>query len=203
MSAVAEGADASSWWSRAQAWSAHHERVLMMWVFVLFTVTATARLFDWFVGRDTLYAVLSMPGLVAIMLWWVVLAPMTRRHHHGGLCEVCIGRAPLDPEAQVERYSTALRAYHALYDREAWVLVPVLYVAVRTVFSPPETVLTVLSWAVQLVMFVGLDWTSSHHRALLPWCPWCRHGGRGGGEHVCPPVPVPVPPSRSPDRVSV
>lgn len=200
MSAVAEGSDDGSRRSRWCAWVAHHDRRLMVGVMVLMTVALGAELVEWLVAGAA-YWLLTFPGAVAMWTWWLVLSSMSNAHYRAGLCETCVTRFPLSPQAEVERRSLSLRVFHLYYDRSAWLLIPVVAVIAGIWIDFPKVLSTLFVWVLQLLMFVGIDWASSHHRVLAPWCPWCRRG-RGGGDDEVVPEPVPPAPSRTPDRVS-
>lgn len=113
-------------------------------------------------------------------------------HQRGDLCETCIGSMPLDTDAAVKKRMWALRAFHTLCgsSKALMCLITVLLVLFAATYIPGigetgQNIIGNSSTLLVVCMFV----TSGIHRRLYPWCPWCRHGGRGDGEHEETPTP--------------
>lgn len=112
--------------------------------------------------------------------------------HSNRLCERCVAAAPLDPQAQVERWRPALRVSHA---RRLWAVAVIVLTAKAVLwrFFPENPLLYAADalLASAIACLVAASWA---HRRLYPWCPYCNWGG--GGSHEEAPEPEPGPAAR-------
>ncbi|TLQ39242.1 hypothetical protein [Streptomyces marianii] len=114
------------------------------------------------------------------------LAAMYR--HHGRLCERCVEEMPLNPQETASKRRSLLRLYHAS------VVLAVFNVSVMAVFllalTREWTALEIVAFEVILVTSLAAIVSQRSHSRLQPWCPWCRHGGRGPREVQGDPEPT-------------
>lgn len=122
---------------------------------------------------------------VWVMLTVTVVAMLSEFRHDRSVCWLCYDVFPLDAAGQAKgKRRSALRAYHLIADRPK--LMPLAQLATIVSSFWVWWVFDVL-WA----LFFILAWGGYWHRLLGPWCPYCRHGGRG--PHECVPEPTPDP----------
>ncbi len=141
------------------------------------------------------HAVLTL----VLAVYAVTLASITaERTHHRSLCPREISDAPvLDPQAAVDRHRRELLVWHSRHRRIASAIAGTV-ILVLYLLSVRETWLFVAGFGCSALISSYLTYVDITHRRLYPWCPHCRHGGRGPrGFRVPgptdPAVPKPVP----------
>ncbi len=150
-------------------------------------------------ATDTARDVLIGLALAVYAVCFVSVA--AERTHRRSLCPREISEAPvLDPQAAVDRHARTLRVWHSW-----WHVVPsvvgLVYISIYV--SAPNTVRTwvfAVGFGATAIMSAYLTYVEVTHRRLYPWCPHCRHGGRGPrGFHVpTPDDPTTVEPKPRP-----
>lgn len=103
--------------------------------------------------------------------------------HSRHLCDKCIEKWPLDPQAQVQKRMGSLRRYHWLADnprRSVGVSAAIVAIEAVVVLWAPRIVFGVVAVVVLLVWTPLQTWTNRVHSRLQPWCPWCHHRDDGG-----------------------
>lgn len=129
------------------------------------------------------------------------------RYHERIPCRACLNDAPwLDPQGEAEKYARQLRWWHNPWRTKALLtLLGGLGVAMLLgwLLTGPHRLLPLPLWAgagiatvLYLALSVGMLLASNagnHHKRLRPWCPGCRHGGRGPRARITPqPSPEPA-----------
>lgn len=150
-----------------------------------------------FVTAEVCYDALGQPGELTLADTAVICLYLASfyghaRYHRGRLCEPCMARTPLDPQAAVNRWKTALWLVH--HRRPIVVCLIVLMVSLLG-----ENVMRVhhAAWAAStldgttVLTFGVLMLAQWKHEKLEPWCPWCNWG-RGGDKEVSPATPDPA-----------
>jgi hypothetical protein len=114
----------------------------------------------------------------------VLLSWLLMRQHDRRLCERCVLSMPLNPSEQSIRYKR--RFWMAHTGSEPRFLIPYLIVLISSNFA--TSTVGRIGWAVVQLSMIYLIQSSTTHRRLQPWCPWCSGGG--GGEEVDETPPV-------------
>jgi hypothetical protein len=178
------------WVPPALMWAGHY----CLWFAIPFIVLILA---DDGAGRPV-----GLTGAVTAGWFVFIAAIITDRNYHAPrLCERCMGAAPLDPQAAVERWRPALRADHnqrlmftLLAANLIWIIGTqnLLVNGIRAAGLPAHH--DVWAYCLQdipsLIIMVAYFIAVRIHRDLYPWCPWC-HWGDGGGPEETAPVPDP------------
>jgi hypothetical protein len=145
----------------------------------------------------------GLPGLAASVgfglgIAWFMISSFS---HDRGLCERCIREAPGDPQRAVSRSMLVLRWWHRNRVRAGIILAGVSWFVVAghlwTRSQPAGFLAGEAPWAWwvgnAVMTWIAVDaWVAQRHRALSPWCPLCRWGGRGDDEEVAAPKPDPA-----------
>lgn len=132
--------------------------------------------------------------LLALAVWAgaYLFAVYAEFQHRRSLCPDCLAALPLNPSEEAERKRSWLHALHWLSEPRWHVLaVLVAYSAVgfAVTWVLPRTVLIPALWFAALIVTVNR--LADTHRALQPWCPWCRRG-RDDDKEVIEPQPDPA-----------
>lgn len=118
--------------------------------------------------------------------------------HGRNLCPRDIDDTLLDPQGAVDKNLRRLSWMHGGRQRVLTTAAPLTMIALLVSVTglahlpwPVRAVATALAIAAALVtMYASLSMHT--HRRLQPWCPWCRHGGRGPRSQATAPDPQPV-----------
>lgn len=184
------------------AWVAHHQWWILGSLFVAETLTTAVRL--------------TMPGselesamtwlTIAILVAYVVGEPMAWRHF-SRLCAECVAAMPADGQQRAHRRQRLLYAFHmanAYRGRVAVALLAAILLPILLVYWGVWERGSFVAEVARVTAFLTYVGVSSAlgmiHRPLVPWCPYCRWGRGGDGPREI--VPDPVPPSRTPNRVT-
>lgn len=184
------------------AWIAHRQWWIMGAVFVSETLAATVRLTLPDTGFDR-----SMQWVSLVVLLTYIVGEPVAWTHFSRLCAECVADMPADGSDRAERRQWTLYGFHLTARRSRWVaatffglmLVPLLLVY-RGVWEQGSLPAVATSSILFLAYVTVTSVLAMIHRPLVPWCPYCRWGRDDDGPHEV--VPDPVPPSRTPDRVT-
>jgi hypothetical protein len=132
-------------------------------------------------------SVWSWPATIAVLALAIV-ANVGSAYHDLRLCGRCGAnvRELLDPIGAVERRRRALMYHHANGIR---VLVPIGLLVVA-VFTPWQSI-SLVSLGIMAAMITYGTFAQRAHGRLMPWCPYCDHGG-GWDDQEFSPEPEPV-----------
>lgn len=120
---------------------------------------------------------------------FIAAAVIDHGYHEERLCERCVAATPLDPQAAVQRWMTALRLHHSRWRLWGMAVLLGVILAVTLVFGKATwTYWLDALFALYVVLFTAADW---EHRRLYPWCPFC-HWDDGGAKEPSPDVPAPA-----------
>lgn len=156
-------------------------------------------------SRPAVYAFLLVP---AVLVWFFqirtggvslvfmiafFLAIFLNNKHFGEMCERCLGKMPLNPDAAVKRWKWALRSVHKIINFGAKKLIAfaVIFCGIYQIAwytLPHYSITNNVLYSVAGVTVGAFSVMASKHQQLQPWCPWCR--GNGGHAHSEQPNPV-------------
>lgn len=135
-------------------------------------------------------------ALLPVLLTYGSSGYLRRFHSRSWTCDRCVlRRCGIDGALVAPAHYRALRAYHR------WVR-PRFTAGMCVLLTIPGVVGSYLgSTPVHMVGFITLTAAlvseaviSNRHDLLSPWCPWCRHRGRGPRtEPVVTPMPIQSP----------
>ncbi len=137
--------------------------------------------------------------VVAVYAVWAVSATAERTHHRS-LCPRELDEAPvLDPQPAVDRKRRELRVWHSRRRRRfVPLVVGMLFFALYVLVPTGKTWIFAVGFVCSALISAYLVYVDITHQRLHPWCPYCRHGGRGPRgfripDPTDPSVPKPVP----------
>jgi hypothetical protein len=198
MTSTAEGSGdtPASRIARLRMFIGHYAGKISAWLSLIFSIRIVLGV--WFPD-------LIRPWSLAFLIVFIVtLALITwgGHAHRRALCErekddIAL---VLDPQAAVDKNLRRLKAYHLftttrLGSNVTWAVCGTVFVALLLINHlwplAGDIVATVLISAASPLVFY-LDLATMTHRRLSPWCPYCRHGGRGPRRTHRVPTPDPV-----------
>lgn len=165
--------------AHATAAAASHAQFYAMFVAAVFQVPI------WLGLHSGLLNVLATTVAAA---WGVTLVADFLHQQSTALCLRCINDVPVDAPVRAERRKWALRFHHFTAERTGQVT------GMLIIFVPNLLVLAMHPAPTMLGAAPGLLWSlsaiisSSQHRRLRPWCPYCRWDE--DGDHEPSPDPV-------------
>lgn len=144
-------------------------------------------LYTYYLATATLPWLPTPPRWVAAIstVTLLVLLYVTLRHD-AELCERCIDRMPLDPQAAVDKQRAKLRIHHKLLRCFiAW-----LAVTITGDLMPQHWIATKCVESTATLFCLFLMYAIAIHSRLQPWCPFCPRDDGGDDDTADTPDPV-------------
>ncbi|MFJ9188563.1 hypothetical protein ACIRQO_36615 [Streptomyces anulatus] len=154
---------------------------------ILVWTIALSRLAYWFVGGGWVYAVVIATTVLA-----VTGCLLQASHQRGSMCETCFAQMPLDASEQAMRRIGWLKHCHRVGKtrrRSQGILLGWVTVAMLNNYFLKGTAQHIVG-DLLMVWLMAEAWSMRVHQRFSPWCPMCRHGGRGRGVETAAPAPT-------------
>jgi len=127
----------------------------------------------------------EMPRIVNLLMFAALMGLFyAYMQHDRELCDRCMAKMPLDPDAAVRRNRRLLKARH----HPLWVLGPMVALVVTEDLLPYQSWEEKVAGTLVNAVFAIFITVATRHQHLQPWCPWCRGGG-GDDDALAPVAP--------------
>lgn len=169
---------------KALAWFRHYSSWFVIGGAVIILIEKAVRCL--YVPQSPLW--LACFGFAVMVLWF--LGAMESNRHAMRWCEPCVWRRVTENGREAaEQKLRQLRLFHLCYDHQALYSIAFLVFVAAAWFA--HGLLEFALYAPLVVSVSAASVAEATHAQHRPWCPLCRHGGGGDGQHVNEPPPDP------------